>query len=208
MSFLIVRLFLVGAVLAPLTSFAQEVEVKTKAKNASNRAEDLPFKILGHMDLNITRIDRIDGAGFGLHGGVVGVYKIGSFVGVHLGAQFSQIAASENNVDINASYVDVPFGLSFAYKNLFQGSTNYMNIGGFFGIPAGDFEISGQGSGVFELENMLGFNFDTHTVWPVSEKLKIGIHAFLKFGLKGMVEVDSTNPKYYAVGLGVSGAFL
>jgi hypothetical protein len=168
------------------------------------------IKILTHVDLNITRIKNVDEAGLGFHGGAIGVYKFSPFIGAHLGAQFNRIAASEDGVDFKAPYVDIPFGLTISYGNGFQGSTNFINIGGFFGVPVGDFKASGNLDEEYDLENMLGINFDTHTVWPVSDKLKIGLHAFFKFGLKEMIEVESvdTDAKYYAVGLGISSVFL
>jgi len=183
---------------------------------AVHQKQDIPlFKILGHADLNVTRIQEFEEAGFSFHGGGIGVFKFSHFIGLHLGAQYHEVMASEDGIDGSGSYVDIPFGLTISYGNGFQGSTNYVNIGGFYGLPVSEFEFSGdlrENIGrETELKNMLGFHFDTYSVWPVNQKLGIGVHTFFKFGLKDLYEIagrPEITSKYYSVGLGVSASFL
>jgi hypothetical protein len=179
---------------------------------AGEQKPESALKVLSHVDLNITRVRGLDEAGVTFHGGAIGVYKFSPFIGMHLGAQFNRIAASEFGVDFTADYIDIPFGLTINYGNGFQGSSNFINIGGFYGLPIGEGKLSAEGSEDVELETdgVFGINFGTHTLWPVSDKVSIGLHAFFKFGLKEMFEVEGeiTDTKYYAAGIGISAAFL
>lgn len=175
-----------------------------------------PFHLLGHIDLNVTRVNNSNSA-FSFQTGLIGVYKFSEFVGFHVGAQYNRIAgsvdvnglATSNSIDFSVNYIDIPVGLTFNYGSRYS-NQNFINLGPFFGIPMSKVKFD-KNAGEADAQSTWGISLSSHSLWPVGENFGLGIHAFFKYGLKDIINPDENgdeDTKYYTAGIGFSAKFL
>ena len=170
----------------------KETEVKTMDNKMVETQKKPLFRqhvITGNLGMNMSAIKEIEEPGYGLMLGGKYSFYFSSKVGVFIGLDYIQRNASENNWDVKMTSIDIPFGLTFRYRNWFD-ALGATFLGLYYNMPqsGGKIEYSGsyapfKGESVdLEGENHLGFLLHSETYFEVAENFNLGFFGGLKIG--------------------------
>jgi hypothetical protein len=173
-------------------------------------AQSNDLSVFSNVDLNITRISNVDDVGFGLGIGTDLVWHFSQNVGLFVGADYAQLKGEEKGESVQATYLDIPFGISFgqvAGPNASRASV--INLGLYYGLPLGKLKV---GSHKIETSSVLGLNLEFHNTFKVTEGFHLGLHFLAKYGFQNIVDPKDnplgTSSKTISTGIGLSAKFL
>lgn len=176
------------------------------------------LRILGHLDMNVTKVKEVDDSGISFDVGAQGVYFFSPNIGVHAGLTYNSGAAEDPIADYSVTYLDIPLGVTFAWQpSGMPGVTNYFNLGLFFGIPIADLEADTPiGTAELDTNTMFGLNLESYTLFPIDTGLSLGLHAGFKFGFNDVSDAQTVagfgplpeSGSYVQVMLGLGAKFL
>ncbi len=160
------------------------------------------WNFFADLNLGITAVEEFEGNGFTFTLGATAAYFFSPNVGVFSGVEYMPRKADENNFEVELTGIDIPLGVMFRYNNGFmQGATSFFQLGLFYSMGLdldGSPDPSGVFSAAFEEDSFFGFYLGGKTMFPINERLQLGINVATKFGMgdsiKGKVpgvEIDS-----------------
>lgn len=201
-----------------LSTMIVAVTVVSAQANVHDEDTGNKFRILGQLDLNVSDVKEVTDSGVSFNLGAEGVYFFSPNIGVHAGLVYNNLAAEDPSIDYSATYLDIPFGVTFAWKpSGMPGVTNFFNLGLFFGLPIADFEADTPlGTAEFETESVLGFNLESYTLFPIDPGLSLGLHVGVKFSFGDITDAQTVagfgalpaSGKYTQISIGLGAKFL
>lgn len=171
-------------------------------------ADKTGLLVVGHTDVNlISGITNTSGDSFISYDFSVNpIYFFHKNVGAFSGLEITQRGFDGTSPDPKVHYLDIPFGLSFAYRGFLGDSgRSFFNLGGFYGVALGDYD-NGTG-GNLDDSNIFGLAIRGGSLFAVTEKFSLGFNSHLKFGLNDTFSGGSSN-RSLDLGIGLSAGFM
>ncbi len=152
-----------------------------------------------------------EGSKAGISTMIGGGYYFNGVVGVTSGVSFMQRGATDQQRQLNATYLDIPLGFTFINGgSLATNRFTLFNIGAFYSLP-----LSGSSEGIpnvpadFTPDSSFGFFLDGILSFPIPGDITYGLYSSVKFSFSDMLSVaDNTilranNSTNYSFGLAI-----